>query len=261
MLKPDKIFYLSNWHKDYFLSVYPYLHRNNIIVTRNGLDIKYFAKEPHKEGNKLIYSSSPDRGLERLLELMPAIRARVPDVELSVYYGFENWKKITNAYGNQAERDRVTYFEKLLEEQTKQGLVKYHGRVPKQRLADAFLASKVLAYPTWFTETFGITAIEAQAGGCVPVSTHLAALPETVSHGFLIRPPSNTPEYAETFVRRVVSLLQDENERAKYAQAGREYTLATAGWDKVAAEWEGHFEDILKDKLEGPLALPAFGDY
>jgi len=152
--KATKIFCLSKWHKQFFLDAYPFLPEDKIIVTRNGIDLKYFEKEPRKEGNRLIYSSSPDRGLERLLELLPEIRKKVPDATLDVYYGFENWKKMAQQNGGPTERERVERFEKALEDLTKAGALRYHGRVSKQELADAFLTSKVWAYPTWFTESF-----------------------------------------------------------------------------------------------------------
>lgn len=154
LLKVDKIFCLSEWHKDFFLHTYPFVHKDNIIITKNGIDLDRFKKEPVKDGNRLIYASSPDRGLERLLELMPAIVDRVPDAQLHVYYGFENWKKAAEMYNNQADRDKIAYFERLIAEHSRRGYLVYHGRVNQRQLAEAYLASKVWAYPTWFTETY-----------------------------------------------------------------------------------------------------------
>lgn len=259
LLKADKFFCLSQWHKEFFLKIYPFLHKSSVIVTKNGIDLDYFKDKPVKDGNRLIYSSSPDRGLERLLQLFPRIREQVPDAQLDVYYGFHTWKSMATQAGDQAQLDVIARFERLLEEQKDTG-VTYHGRVSKPKLAKAFLRSKVWAYPTWFTETYCITAIEAAAAGCVPVTTALAALPETVSHGFIIqRAKSDSEEYAKTFVKRVVKLLTDEEERSKYAQGGRDYAFAMHGWDKVAAKWEEHFEALLKEKSSLPISLPRFG--
>lgn len=259
LLKANRIFCLSNWHKEFFLSTYPFVSKDSIIVTKNGLDLKRFQQEPKKEGNRLIYSSSPDRGLERLLQLLPDIKKRVVDAKLHVYYGFENWKRSAEMFKNTAELEKIAFFERLLEENQKKGLLEYHGRVGQQELADAFLASKVWAYPTWFTETNCVTAMEAQAAGCVPVSTLLAALPETVSHGFLLRPPNTSEEYGKAFVNRVCKLLISDEERLKYAKAGREYTLLNHGWDRVAESWESHFLSVLKEKTQNPL--PRYGDF
>ena len=256
LIKPDRYFCLSEWHKSFFLQVYPFIHRENVIVTKNGLDLNYFKSAPVKDGNRLIYSSSPDRGLERLLELFPRIRKEVPDAQLDVYYGFQTWRSM--AANNKEELAKIDKFERLLEEQKDSG-VTYHGRVSKPELAKAFLRSKVWGYPTWFTETYCITALEAMASSCVPVTTALAALPETVSHGFVFQADSKSEQYATAFVKRVVRLLKDEEERSKYAQAGREYAFNFHGWDKVAEKWVVHFRDVLREKQETTIHLPRFG--
>lgn len=268
MEKTDKIFALSYWHKKVLLGTYPFLTSEKIIVTKNGIDLKRFEKEPIKEGNRIIYSSSPDRGLLRLLELLPHMRKEVPDVHLDVYYGFENWKKATETSGDQREKDRIQWIEKRLNELEKERSLTHHGRVNQQTLADAFLRAKVWTYPTWFSESFCISAIEAQAAGCVPVSTVAAALPETVSNGFLIQPPNDGELYKDAYVRRVVHLLKDEDIRGKYARAGREYAFLNHGWDRVAETWEEEFFRILREKKHLPdllpestkIELPSFSD-
>jgi len=259
LLKADHYFCLSQWHKEFFLKTYPFIHADSVIVTKNGLDLKYFENKPIKEGNRLIYSSSPDRGLARLLELFPRIRERVPDAQLDVYYGFVTWKSMAKQANDHGQLAQIEKFEQMLEAQKNAG-VTYHGRVSKTELAQAFLRSKVWAYPTWFTETYCITAIEAAAAGCVPVTTALAALPETVSHGFVLqRAKPDSEEYAKTFVDRVVKLLTNEEERSKFAQGGRQYAFAHHGWDKVASKWAEHFQASLKQKSELPISLPRFG--
>ena len=40
----------------------------------------------------MIYSSSPDRGLELLLSLFPKVKEQVPEAKLDIFYGFENFQ-------------------------------------------------------------------------------------------------------------------------------------------------------------------------
>lgn len=249
LLKVDRFFCLSNWHKQFFLSTYPFIHPDSVIVTRNGIDPEFFNQAPTKIGQRLIYSSSPDRGLGRLLELFPEIRAEVPEAELHVYYGFENWKKAAEGSGNREHLERIAYFERALAETPG---VYHHGRVSKSKLAKAFMEAKVWAYPTWFTETYCITALEAQAAGCVPVTTNLAALPETVKHGVLLAHNCTSLEYGREFVSNVVGLLRDDAARESLARDGRAFAL-TQTWATVSADWKRHFEDTLAWKAENPL--------
>jgi len=247
----DLIFCLSHWHKNYFHSVYPFLNWDKVIVTRNGIDVARFAAEPKKIGNRLIFTSSPDRGLDRLLDLFPRIKDQVPDAELHVYYGFVTWEKMAELRNDQAARDQIAGFKRRMAETP--GVVA-HGRVGQKELAEAFLASKVLAYSTEFTETSCISAAEAQAAGCVPVTTALAALNETVKHGILIQPPYNDERYAKAFVGHVVGILRSEHERWTLASAGRAHGL-TLGWNRVAAEWKTLFEKKLGRTAPEPTRI------
>jgi len=258
LMRYDKIFCLSGWHKNFFLACYPQLHPSTIVVTRNGIDVSRFKGQNVKRGNKIIYSSSPDRGLEKLLEMLPAIKEQVPDVELNIYYGFTTWLSMAESSGDLVFKQRALDIQTVLDQRVAEGLVKYHGRVGQKVLADAFLESKVWTYPTMFTETHCITAIEAQAAGCVPVSTYLAALTETVKHGLLLQPPTTTGAYFREFVKQVVLLLKDDVERGKYADAGREYALDKCGWDSVAREWMTAFEAELSRQSD--KRMPLAGD-
>ena len=125
-----------------------------------------------------------------------------------------------------------------------------HGRTSQASLATELMESKVWFYPTWFQESSCISAMEAQAAGCVPVTTGLAALNETVHHGYLLKPPSTAEAYKETFVKDVVRLLTDDTLRTEYALSGRAEALKISGWDIVADEWENTFLDQLVQKTQ-----------
>jgi glycosyltransferase involved in cell wall biosynthesis len=141
--------------------------------------------------------------------------------------------------------------------------VVYHDRVGQDELAKAFLEAKVWTYPTWFTETFCITAIEAQAAGCIPVTSALAALNETVHHGFLLTGSATTAAYGAAFVARVVDLLTDDETRRAHARAAREHAMRTWGWDQLAVKWETMFRELLEEKhrelAPGPVSMPVPG--
>lgn len=150
-LKIDRFFCLTHWHKQFFLNQYPFVHPSQVIVTRNGIDLTRFddtslPRNPHRA----IYSSSPDRGLQVALQVWPRIRQAVPDAELHVYYGFDNWEACV-----QNNPDQLAYIQRLrdrLKELEPQGVI-YHGRTDQTTLARDFLSSGVWMYPTWFSET------------------------------------------------------------------------------------------------------------
>lgn len=152
--KIDKFLCLTYWHKEFFHHAYSgKIPEEKILVTANGIDPQWYQEKPVKVGNRLIYASSPDRGLERLLQIFPKIREQVPDAELHIYYGFHNWKKMAQSSNNKADLDKIAFFEDAIAAQKDKG-VTYHGRIPEPELAKEFAKAKVWAYPTAFTETY-----------------------------------------------------------------------------------------------------------
>jgi glycosyltransferase involved in cell wall biosynthesis len=244
--RADLILCVSKWHARLIRFNYPFYDPDRILATRNGIDPDLFREEPVKEGQRLIYSSSPDRGLSVAMLLFERIRKEVPEAEFHVYYGFHNIKKLAEKTDAQTGKSEALEHMRVLEEKAKNtpGVI-YHGRVSQAEVAKAMLAAKVWFYPTWFEETSCITAMEAQAAECTPVTSKLAGLEESVHHGFLYGGDNMSPVYQDRIVKRAIWCLTHEKERSALARRGREEALKIHPWSKVAEEWNDLFARIL----------------
>ncbi len=255
--KFDRILCLTNWHKKVFAGYYPEM-RVPIEVTRNGIDPQRFTvmMGPHNpQSNDTLalkatiptftYSSSPDRGLDKLLDMWPKIVAACGGkAELNVFYGFDTWEKMVKGHKN--GEMRVAWFKSRLAESEKLG-VHYHGRQPQRKIAESHMRSWLWLYPTAFKETSCITAMEAQAAGTIPVTTDLAALSETVRFGVKIRPPNDELRYQKEFFDALAMYLDGTNLRQVTAGSAREHGMRL-GWDGVAKEWNESFSRWLEEK-------------
>ncbi len=246
-LKFDRFLCLSNWHKQFFLDQYKYVHESAVVVTRNGIDLSRYEGEEARDPHRMIYSSSPDRGLLAALQCLPGIRARVPDASLHVFYGFENWEKS----GDPAQQQNAQIIKGMLGAYANFGAVN-HGRVHGRELAKEQLKSGVWAYPTWFHETNCITAMEAQAAGLRCVTSPIAALNETLGaeHGYMVQGDWLSPAYQAEFTERVVACMlhgevatepRMDRERQK-ARARRDFSL-----DALAQEWSWMLERFVAE--------------
>lgn len=177
-------------------------------------------------GHSVGYFSAYYRGLKVLLTMWPKIRKAVPDATLNIYYGWGSWDTLEGENGREFHED----IDHLLDELKDQG-VKEWGRVDHETLAEAMRQTKVWAYPTEFPEIFCITAIKAQAAGCIPAVTKVGALPEVVLTGEQLGYPNiYSNEYAQAkFVEAVVRQLG--------AQDGEVVTDEAWWWDDVATKW------------------------
>ncbi len=254
-LRYDRVLCLSQWHKEFVCGVYPYLDPERVVVTRNGIDLDMFAnpeeRNQTRNPHRAVYSSSPDRGLQTALELWPLVRAEVPDAELHVFYGFDNLRR-----GRPSD---VALADKLEATAKATAGVVLHGRIAPRQLAREFLNSGVWFYPTWFSETSCITAMQAQAAGLYCVTSPIAALNETVGHfgeiasgapepvdiqsSFELHSP--TPEYVGRVVALVVDCMSGKEPETRAANAGRaaeNFSLVT-----LASDWSAMLSALVAD--------------
>ena len=252
---------MSEWHKRFFASVYRYPDiEKKIAILRNGVDLARFEGTEERDPHRAIYSSSPDRGLQALLDMWPEIRAQVPDASLHVFYGFYNWRTAAQMAGDEVSLRQIAHLEHLAQNMAGLGVV-FHDRVNQRELAREFMRSGVWTYPTWFDETSCITAMEAMAAGCRIVSTKRGGLVETLDGAAWTKlldwrredadwTKEPTPEYREEFIREVVAAMK-----------GGAVTIAPPyanSLDTRAAEWDEFLLALAGEMTE--RIVPKFVD-
>jgi glycosyltransferase involved in cell wall biosynthesis len=222
----DRVLSLSKWHSLHLAEQHPEIARK-IEQTRNGIELSRFDVAIERNPHKAIYSSSPDRGLDQLLEMWPAIRARVPDAQLHVFYGSAGFAK--------DYRDDLYW---RLAALAPMGVID-RGRVDQGQLAREMLSAGVWLYPSWsggkpFTDTSCISAMEAQAAGMRVVSGSHGALPETAKGCDIIPGDATTTSFQDEFVIAAIQAMTDGDESARDAARARATRFT---WNDVAAEW------------------------
>ena len=183
---------------------------------------------------KLFYGSSPDRGLEHLLKMWPQIRQELPGCELHNCYGFELFLK---GYANNPYM--MNWYNEMQTLLKQDGITDY-GRVSKEKVDEITRMCDIWAYPTHFSETFGITAVRCQQLRCVPVTMNLAGLTETVFSGIKLEGDIYEAETKELFFKELVSLAKDEKRLEEEKQKGMA-GIEKYYWDNVSVEWSKLF--------------------
>lgn len=119
---------------------------------------------PVRNPRKIIFASSPDRGLLPLLKIFRRARQRVHDLELVVAYGFDNIEKIIAS--NPPTNHWRTIYDEAMREMRQPG-VTWMGRIGQRQLIREKLSCGMSVHPTLFTETgpvHGDTRIETLQG-------------------------------------------------------------------------------------------------
>lgn len=212
----DKIMCLTDFHKNYVMAKQG-VPAQKIIVTRNGLnpDKFKFERKP-KNPNKLVWMSSPDRGLERSILVCDELRKTHSEIELHIYYGFDNMYK----YGLGVQADQLKAMIKL------RPWVKYHGFTEQNKMYEQVSDAVVWLHPCNFIETFCITAIEMLSLGIFPVTRRLGALANTLAEA----------EKEGCAIMLDGDCVGDEQIK-RYADATH-YVLETKAWERIKTDPE-----------------------
>jgi len=228
----DRVFALTQWHQDEIKKVYPMVPEEMWFFARNGVDTQYYKQEVKRNPFKLIYSSTPFRGLDVLLEVFPTIKNLVPEAELHIFSSM-----LVYGQGDKTETDDFKALYKKAEEM--EG-VTYHGSVIRRELAKEMKSSAILAYPNHYPETCCITAMESVTAGTPIVTSNKAALPEIIPKGcaILIDGDSHSKEYKEKFIDSIVGILKNPPlwDEMHKACKGHDFT-----WETISKEWIKEF--------------------
>lgn len=221
---------LTPFHADFMhnMQLVPY---EKIWISRNGIDpAKFSGPKNEKNPNKIVFPSSPDRGLDRAILVLDEVRKEFPDLELHVFYGIEHLPQ----WGHQALHDRL---KSLMSDRP---WVKYHGKTEQKALIQHFREAVLWLHPCDFIETSCITAMEMIASGVYPVTRRLGGLKDTLkeaeSQGMatLLNHDCVTPDEFKSFETATLTALREKRwEHAGFQAFEADYL----SWERVAKSW------------------------
>jgi glycosyltransferase involved in cell wall biosynthesis len=195
------------------------------LTIGNGIDPHRYDGIIEKVPMRFFYSSDPMRGLETLVDEWDKVRAQIPNAELNVACDFDLSAKIAEAHVGKAGAIRVKQLRGRIQQTS--GIV-YHRRLNQGDLAKLQMSCVGWVYPpNGFLETFCITALEAQAARCVPITRLNGALPEVIRHSIEWQEGA---ELAELIVDKM-SLFEGTKIEENYDNA------LSRTWRSKAIEW------------------------
>ena len=237
----DKVFFLSKYHRTNL----PNLPEDKVFYTGNAIDPAHFKEfeDVKKIKNRCVYVSSPDRGLEFLLEIWKDIRKEVPDATLNIYYGWDNWDYLHR--GDEVYSKRKEAIINKLKELEAYG-VQWIGKIGHMELAHAMSQAEYWLYPCGkFNETYCISAKKSIASRCLPIVTDMGALDEIVDYGIKVHTTMETdPQtflntYKDTVISRMKLGFTEQD--LKDAKDNADRTMKECSWAALAKSWDKLF--------------------
>ena len=248
----DQMLCLTPFHKRFVMASQG-VSSDKITITRNGIRPERFAdSDPktsnpfasRKNSNKIVFPSSPDRGLDRAMIVLDEVRKTYPDIELHVFYGIEHLHK----WGHAELQQRL---KTMMESRP---WVKYHGATQQDVLMDHFKEAVIWLHPCDFIESSCITAMEMVCAGVYPVTRSLGGLADTLSAAkssgmaTLLDSDCVTPEEFKLYIDATLDALN-----AKRWESVR-ISPESFSWESVARSW---IRDIFPKSIESEGAQIA----
>ena len=233
----DSFVYVSNWQYEKFRYFYNISLENSYII-KNAIEPIELIKKPKDGKIKLIYTSTPFRGLEILLESFALLNR--DDVELDVYSS-------TLVYGSGYAEHVGDVYEPLFEKARNMKNVNYKGYAPNKEIHKALQEAHIFAYPSIFQETCCLAMVEAGAAGCRLISTSLGALYETGSEYAVLMPlkqtfPEMVKDYAKLLNDEIDSYWSTLNQEKLKEQS--DFFNKYYSWELRSKEWNNLFDKI-----------------
>jgi glycosyltransferase involved in cell wall biosynthesis len=192
--------------------------------------------------SRAIYSSSPDRGLDFLVDIWPDVRAKVPDAELVCCYADVYDAAAAARPELQAFRDRLAAAIADTE-----GVFNL-GSLAQPELASTMERCGVWLNPGWngvynvpFNETYCIGAVEAAAAGCAIVAADHGALPERMEvaeRWNLVHAKADGSPDRDLWTAAITDVMRCEQEDPSWPS---EDALQVT-WDRVAQDFHAVIE-------------------
>jgi glycosyltransferase involved in cell wall biosynthesis len=241
----------SDSHLEYIHRFTP--NRSKWEVLPNGCNPNSYDPNVKVPG-RVIYASSPDRGLHLLLQAWPHIKRKVPAAHLRIFYNIDDWVNRCMPIHHHDIIDmaeygcRARYISLALQRMRNMDIQKI-GSVSRTRMAREMSEAMTLAYPcdtARFTEGFSVTTLEACASWTVPVISNTDSLGQiyedhvpTVQHPIRDR----LPEFQDLVIRS----LTDPAFREEAVAKSRALAL-TYSWDKLVVKLEKILEKRLSSR-------------
>ena len=218
----------SDAHREYIRSHTPIPEKWEVLP--NGCDSSQYPDVPRVR-NRVIYASSPDRGLHLLLQEWPKIRRAVPDAHLRVFYNFEPWYQRMSVETFSPYPDvrecchRAMYIREAMRRLADHGVEHCHS-ISREQMAKEMAEAWVLAYPCEtirYTEGFSVTLMEACASGVLPVTSSVDSLGGIYGKVVpMVQAPAR--DNMPAFVDLVVKGLKDEKWRSKVVAKTKKFS-------------------------------------
>lgn len=235
--------FVSNWQMQSYINQYD-LPWSKCVVLQNAIDpIQYDMKKFNDEQIRLIYTSTPHRGLHLLYPAVNALSKQFPNIHLDVFssFGLYGWESRDEPY------------QQLFDSIRDHSHMTYHGAQPNAVVRDAVSKAHVFTYPSIWPETSCLCLIEAMSAGLICVHSNYGALYETArGYNMMYQYHENQRYHVVVLYESLKYLLENyetvASDRVTSTQSSTTNDLHD--WQNVVRAWEYLLYSLLQNPTD-----------
>jgi len=232
----DRAIFVSKYHSD--RPEFKAISASKVYVSANGIDPENFkVQKVERNPLRCIYMSANERGLRILLDIWPDIIKAVPKAKLDVYYGWHSFDAI-----NRDNPERMMWKATMVDKMKKLKGVTERGRIGQAQLHTEIFKSGIFAYPCTFPEVSCISAMKAQAGGAIPVTSTFANLEDIIHFGDKVEMNKFEEADIERYKKHLISWLLYPEKQERIRKQMIEWALKNLTWQAVAEGWDSEMQ-------------------
>jgi glycosyltransferase involved in cell wall biosynthesis len=251
-----QIVFCGDWQYNQFQNICKLPWQSNIRVINNG--IIPFSPEGKKSNEeiRLIYTSTPQRGLEILLPVFDALSKKYDNIHLDVFSSFK-------IYGWE-ERDKS--YEPLYDMARNHPKITYHGFQPNEVVREHLEKAHILAYPSIWMECNSLAVIEAMSAGVMCVHPNYGGIVDStgnlsISYPWLEDKNAHANEFYQVMCYAIENVLNDDLQN--YLKFVKIYADQRYNIDGISSRWRGLLGSIVAQNpsKEIPKAPTSYFNY
>jgi len=246
-----KIVYCGNWQMNAYQMLLGVPQTQQFCVIDTAIDpFPAINKPDPKKEIRLIYTSTPQRGLNILVPVFEELAKKHPNIILDVFssYAIYGW----------SEAD--AQFEELFERCRNHPQINYHGFASNETVRQHVANAHIFAYPSIWMECNSRSLIEAMSSGCVCVHPNFAGLTDT-SGGLTLQYQwdNDQNKHAGLFYNLLddtINRLQNDN-MMPYLNFVKTYADFRFNWDRVSSQWNALCQSLVAENIGKDISVAS----
>lgn len=239
----DYFIYVSHWQYNRFREIYKIPEYKSFVI-KNATHVFDTIEKQKDNKIKLLYTSTPWRGLAVLIKSIEILNKTREDFEVDIYSS-------TKIYGSKFDENEKDKFEVLFDKCKNTPNVNYLGYADNDSVRAAVQKAHIYAYPSIFEETSCLAVIEAMSAGCHVVTTNYGALPETCGEfATMIEFDSSGQNLIERYAETLNSVIDNykNNLYKDDLEMQIKYYNKNYSWETRIQEWKNFLNYVRTEK-------------